>query len=253
MFFSVDLSELIFSLFLSLAITPPQTPQGTWGHRRVVAAFGPDVLAPDGSIDRDKLGALVFGGGDGDGDRDAPGAALSRRKKLNAATHLPITLRLVGSLLAAWLSCRLVVVVDMPLLFESGFWVLTRPRVLVRCDREEQVRRVVSRDGLSEPAARARVAAQAPPEGKAARSHCVLDNDGTVEELREAAARELVWGEGGGKGEREGNEGATKRRERPRRRKRGLLFRGSLWHSLLTPPALAVAVAVAVALRVTLR
>ena len=183
-----------------------------------------------------------------------------RRRKLNAATHLPITLRLLRSLLAAWLSCRLVVVVDMPLLFETGFWRLTRPRVLVRCDRETQVRRVMARDGLSEGAARARVAAQAPPEGKAARSHCVLDNDGTVEELREAAARVLVWGGGGGGdggdgegGERDGKKkedeaaaASAKRRPLRRRKKRGLLFRGSLWHALLTPPALAAAVSVAV-------
>jgi hypothetical protein len=107
----------------------------------------------------------------------------------------------------------------MALLYESGFWALTRPRVLVRCERETQVRRAMARDGLDEAAARARVAAQAPPEGKARRSHCVLDNDGTVEELREAAARVLVWGEGEGEregagrnGEGEGNGGAPRRR-----------------------------------------
>lgn len=211
--------------------------QGTWGHRRVVSAFGSDdILTPDGSIDREKLGALVFG--------DASGTL---RRKLNAATHLPITLSLLKSLLSRWLSCRLVVVVDMPLLYETGFWVLTRPRVLVRCERETQVRRVMERDGLSEAAARSRVAAQAPPEGKAARSHCVIDNDGSVEELREAAARVLVWGGKEGEGKKE--EGKKRRR----RERRGLLFRGSLWHALLAPPALAAAVAVAVALCVTLR
>lgn len=142
----------------------------------------------------------------------------------------------------------------MPLLYETGFWMLTRPRVLVRCEREAQVRRVMARDGLSEAAARSRVAAQAPPEGKAARSHCVLDNDGTVEELREAAARVLVWGEAKeGEGKKRWEEEEKEPRQRWRRRRGGLLFRGSLWHALLTPPALAAAVAVAVALCVTLR
>ena len=157
----------------------------------------------------------------------------------------------------------------MALLYESGFWALTRPRVLVRCERETQVRRAMARDGLDEAAARARVAAQAPPEGTARRSHYVLDNDGTVEELREAAARVLVWGEGEGEregagrnGEGEGNGGAPRRRPGSsssssssgsrRTKRRGLLFRGSLWHALVTPPALAAAVAVAVALLVTL-
>ena len=235
-------------LLLPLAALPPptqlnsRTKQGTWGHRRVVSAFGPGVLSPDGSIDREKLGALVFNNGD-----DASSDSGVLRRKLNAATHLPITLRLLKLILANWLSCRLVVVIDMPLLFETGFWVLTRPRVLVRCEEETQVLRIMARDGLDEESARARVAAQAPPEGKAARSHCVLANDGTLEELREIAASVLVWGGGA---ERE--KGA---KQRPRRERRGILFRRSLWHALLTPPALAaaVAVAVAVALCVTLR
>lgn len=171
------------------------------------------------------------------------------RRRLNAATHLPITLSLIRSILARWLSCTLVVVVDMPLLFETGFWVLTRPRVLVRCEKETQVKRVMERDGLSEGAARARVAAQAPPESKAARSHCVLDNDGTVGELKEAASRLLVWGVEKEKEKEDG--GKEGRGQRKRRRKRGLLFRGCLWHLLLTPPALAAAVAVVVALCVT--
>ena len=82
-----------------------------------------------------------------------------------------------------------------------------------------------------------------------------------------AAARVLVWGGGGGGdggdgegGERDGKKkedeaaaASAKRRPLRRRKKRGLLFRGSLWHALLTPPALAAAVSVAVALCVTLR
>lgn len=145
----------------------------------------------------------------------------------------------------------------MPLLFETGFWVLTRPRVLVRCSEETQVKRVMERDGLDESGARARVEAQAPPEGKAARSHCVLDNEGTVQELKEAASRLLVWGVDGGEEEEEEGEGKKENkgneRRRRKRRKRGLLFRGCLWHLLLTPPALAAAVAVIVAMCVTLR
>jgi len=163
---------------------------------------------------------------------------------------------LARSILSRWLSCRLVVVVDMPLLFETGFWVLTRPRVLVRCSEETQVKRVMERDGLDKSGARARVEAQAPPEGKAARSHCVLDNEGTVQELKEAASRLLVWGVDGGEEEEEGEgkkENKGNERRRRKRRKRGLLFRGCLWHLLLTPPALAAAVAVIVAMCVTLR
>ena len=161
---------------------------------------------------------------------------------------------MLKSILTNWLSCKLVVVVDMPLLYETGFWVLTRPRVLVSCAEETQIKRVMSRDGLDEAAARARVAAQAPPEGTAARSHCILENDAGIEELKEVASRLLVWGEREGGGSESGEDKGSKwQQQRRRKKKKGLLFRGSLWHALLTPPALAAAVAVVVALCVTLR
>ncbi|PSC73736.1 dephospho-kinase [Micractinium conductrix] len=71
----------------------------------------------------------------------------------------------------------------MPLLFESGFYRLTRPRVLVACSPATQLRRVRARDGLSAEAAAARVAAQMPLEAKHRLSDVVLENDGGVAEL----------------------------------------------------------------------
>jgi len=223
------------SLNLAVSKTFPNHYQGTWGYRRVVAAFGQSILDPDGaSIDREKLGALAFG--------DPTGRL---RRKLNAATHLPILLSLIRSILRCWLSCKLIAVVDMPLLYESGFWIFARPRVLVTCDGETQVRRVMLRDSLSEESARARVAAQAPPGPKASRSHCVIENNEErgVEELKKRVSEILVWGQEGEEEER--------RHPKRRRRRRGLLFRNCLWHALLTPPALAVAMAVVVALCLT--
>jgi dephospho-CoA kinase len=88
---------------------------GAWGYRRVVRAFGPSILQEDGALDREKLGGLVFND-------------VSARKRLNAATHLPILVRMMTQILVLWVWKRCpVVVVDMPLLYEIGFQRFTSP------------------------------------------------------------------------------------------------------------------------------
>lgn len=88
-------------------------------------------ICPPGDIDREALGELVFGN---------PAA----RRRLNTATHLPVLLALLRELLRCWLQCSPVMVVDMPLLFETGFSRVTCPRVLVACSPEVQVRRCLA-------------------------------------------------------------------------------------------------------------
>jgi dephospho-CoA kinase len=181
---------------------------GAWGHRRVVAALGPGVLSPDGRLDREKVGELVF-------------ADEGARRKLNAATHAPVALALAWRLLRAWLACRLVVAVDMPLLYETGAWRATRPVILVTADAATRGDRVRARDGLSATAAAARIAAQMPDAAKLKLMRAgdiVLANDGDLPAL---AAR--------------ADAAAARARA------------GARWHALLTPPALAGAVAAIVA------
>jgi len=72
----------------------------------------------------------------------------------------------------------------MPLLFESGSHRLTRPRVLVAADPATQLQRLVARDGLSEAAAAARIAAQMPLESKVELADIIIDNNGSLDELR---------------------------------------------------------------------
>ena len=148
--------------------------QGRWGYRRVVAAFGPAILLPDGELDRLALAELVF---------SDPGT----RRRLNAATHPAVGLELARRLLLSWLRCEPVVVVDMPLLFESGAYLITRPRVLVACSPATQVLRLMARDGLDEAAARARVAAQMPLEQKRRLADVVVENEGGLQELQHRA------------------------------------------------------------------
>lgn len=143
---------------------------GSAGLAQVKAAFGPEILAADGSLDRKRLGALVFA------DADA-------RRRLNAITH-PIVRHLSqerfraldeqGVTLAGY---------DVPLLFEVGLDAVLRPIVVVAVPEATQLSRLVARDGSSEQAARERMAAQLPLADKRARADYVLDNDGSREAL----------------------------------------------------------------------
>ncbi|EFJ53023.1 hypothetical protein VOLCADRAFT_55149 [Volvox carteri f. nagariensis] len=146
--------------------------QGSWGWRRVVAAFGTEVLGPDGELDRERLGCMVF---------NDPAA----RRRLNAATHLPVALALARRLLLCWLTCKLLVVVDMPLLFETKMYRLTRPNVLVACNDQQQMERLLLRDGGSTQRAQARIVAQLPMDEKRRLADIIVENDGTLEDLKE--------------------------------------------------------------------
>jgi dephospho-CoA kinase len=144
-------------------------------YEGVVAAFGPEILAPDGAIDRAKLGAIVF--------RDP--AALRR---LEAAVH-PATIAEVGRRIAG--ATEPAVVVEAIKLIESGMhryydalWVVTAPRSL-------QIERLVATRGLTPEAAALRVDAQPPQEEKAALADRIFVNDGGLDQLQEEV--EAAW------------------------------------------------------------
>ena len=141
---------------------------------RVVERFGADILSPDGSIDRGRLGRIVFA------DSDA-------RHDLERITH-PRIIDLTRERIAAALSgtARLVVV-DIPLLFENDRDGMVEGVLLVYAPPEVQVRRLQERNHLDEAAARQRLAAQLPIDDKRARATWIIDNSGD-----EAATRRAV-------------------------------------------------------------
>ena len=133
----------------------------------VLDAFGPGILGADGSIDRVRLGGIVF--------RDA--AAL---KRLEALVH-PAVIAEVDARIAR--AEEPVVVVEAIKLIEAGMhrrydalWVVTAPREL-------QIARLMRERGLTEEEAALRVDAQPPQEEKAARADVVIVNDGSLDEL----------------------------------------------------------------------
>jgi dephospho-CoA kinase len=142
---------------------------GTDGLAAVVEEFGPDVLGPDGALDRPRLGALVFA------DRE-------RRTALEAIIHPRVRARAAEIEAAA--PPGSVVVHDIPLLAETGQAASFDAVVVVDVPTELQVERMVRIRGMSEEEARARIAAQASRDERLAIATYVVENTGSLEELR---------------------------------------------------------------------
>lgn len=152
---------------------------GTPGLAQVVEAFGPDVLAPDGSLDRDGMAARVFG------DDEA-------RQRLNAIVHPLVgarTFELIAA--AAEADPDAIVVNDVPLLVEAGLADRYQAVIVVAAEPQTQLRRLVEQRGMTEADARARIAAQAPLADKLAVADYVVRNDGSLDDLSQQVKE--VW------------------------------------------------------------
>jgi dephospho-CoA kinase len=138
--------------------------------------FGAEVIAADGRLDREAVARIVF-------------ADDAKRKRLNDITH-PEILKRVLSRIGAYPPSAMVVVV-VPLLFESGFESNCDATVSVVAPREVRLRRVVERDGRHEDDVRSRMDAQLPDEEYRKRATYVVVNDGDRSRLESEVDR--VW------------------------------------------------------------
>jgi dephospho-CoA kinase len=143
--------------------------KGTPGLAAVVEEFGPELLTPEGDLDRAAMGALVF-------DDEAA------RRRLEAIVHPLVFERIVE--LETQAPAGAVVVHDIPLLAESGRAATFDAIVVVDAPQDVQVERMVRDRGWTEAEALARIAAQASPEDRRAIATYVIDNTGSREELR---------------------------------------------------------------------
>ena len=160
------------------AVSREVVEPGTPGLAAVAREFGEEILRPDGGLDRDRLGAIVFAD-----DR--------RRERLNAIVH-----PLVGERMQELVEdapADAIVVYDVPLLTENDLAGLYDLVVVVDAPVEEQVRRLTELRGMTEEAARARIAVQATREQRRAVADRVIDNSGTIESL--AAQVDELWAE----------------------------------------------------------
>jgi dephospho-CoA kinase len=142
---------------------------GTDGLREVVEAFGPDVLTEDGALDRPAMGTIVF-------------ADAEKRRLLEGIIHPRVRER--GAEIEASAGSDDVVVHDIPLLAETGQAEGFDAVIVVDVPEQTQVERMVELRGMTREDAEARVAAQATREERLKIATHVVDNTGTVEDLR---------------------------------------------------------------------
>jgi dephospho-CoA kinase len=150
---------------------------GTQGHTAVIERFGADVLAPGGELDREALASIVF-------------ADPSARRDLEQIVH-PEVRRLFAEGSEAYRDTDRIVVFSAPLLVESGMHTAFEILVVVSATVATQIERLMRQRGMSEPAIRARIDAQAPLEDKAAVADFLVDNEGTLAELESQVER--LW------------------------------------------------------------
>ena len=151
---------------------------GSEALAEVAAAFGPELIEPDGSLNRARLAGIVF-------------ADPAARQTLEKITH-PRILALLRRRIDETLRVRpadTIIAVEVPLLFEAGMEDWFDHVVVVTASEDTQIIRARKRSQLSEEEARARIRAQMPLAEKAARATHVIENDGVTEELREAVER----------------------------------------------------------------
>jgi dephospho-CoA kinase len=148
---------------------------GTEGFTQVVEAFGSEVVAGDGGLDRARLAAIVFADAD-------------QRRRLEAIVH-PLVRAETQRLIAA-APAGSIVVNAVPLLFEGGRAGEYDGVVVVLAPLADRLERLQAR-GLARDEALARIDAQATDEQRASIATWVITNDGTVEELAEQV--DQVW------------------------------------------------------------
>ena len=141
---------------------------GSDGLKAVVKRFGEDVLTPEGTLNRARLGEIVFR------DKQA-------RSDLEAIIH-PFVRRKIDEFFAALPDGQRFGVADVPLLYETGRQRNFDRVIVAATSRDRQIARIMSRDGLAREEAERRVAAQLPIEAKVALADYVIRTDGTHEE-----------------------------------------------------------------------
>lgn len=145
---------------------------GTPGLHRIVEEFGATVLTAEGSLDRKKLGSMIF-------------SDEARRLRLNAIVH-PLVFEAQDGWLRACeeLDPDGIAIIDAALMIESGGYKRFDRLIVVWCEPELQLHRLMSRDGLGPADAEKRIASQMPQEEKKKYADHLIDTSGSFEDTR---------------------------------------------------------------------
>jgi dephospho-CoA kinase len=171
-FVSSVLAELGCHVLDADATAREVVARGTPGLRAVAEAFGDEIVRADGTLDRARLGSIVF-------------ADEAKRRLLNSVLH-----PLIIAAQDEWVrerereDPRGIAVVDAALMIETGSYRRFDKLIVVHCDEAAQLARLMRRDGLTREDAGRRVAAQMSQQEKMSRADFLVDSSGTREETR---------------------------------------------------------------------
>ena len=157
------------------AVYHEMTSQDSPCMRELTNEFGSGIISETGGLDRVRLREIIFADGD----------SASRLKKLNKITHGHILDETQKRISAYEVMGMRFVIVDAPLLFESGFDSRCHITICVSAPLDTRIMRIVARDGISPLAAEKRIKSQIPDEELRARCDYEIINDGNIQELEE--------------------------------------------------------------------
>lgn len=149
---------------------------GSIGLEHLVKAFGSDYLTPDGCLDRQRLGALIF-------------SSIEQRNLLNEIMSPLINEEIAVQLQALEKQDCKLAGVDAALLCEAGNAKKYGRLIVVECRQEAQIERLIKRNGLTRAEAMNRINAQMPSAEKVKFADWVLNTDGTLEQSAEQAIK----------------------------------------------------------------
>jgi dephospho-CoA kinase len=156
--------------------------KGEPAYKKIIAEFGDDILLESGEIDRQKLGAIIFHQAD-------------QRQRLNELTHPEVRRRMLEQVDTAKRNKAELVVLDIPLLFESKLTAMVEKTILVYVDRDIQLQRLVERNNLTIADAQARINSQMPLSEKIKLADAVINNNGSLDETKQQLLLILAkWG-----------------------------------------------------------
>ncbi|MCM3692134.1 dephospho-CoA kinase [Neobacillus niacini] len=156
--------------------------KGELAYQQILAEFGDAIVLPSGDIDRQKLGSIIFHNAE-------------KRQLLNNIVHPEVRRRMNNQVEAARVRGEQIIVLDIPLLFESKLTHMVEKTILVYVDRDIQLKRLMDRNDLSLEDAEARIKSQMPLSEKVALADAVINNNGLLSETKKQVIEVLTgWG-----------------------------------------------------------
>jgi dephospho-CoA kinase len=155
---------------------------GEPAYKEIIAEFGKNILLENGEIDRQKLGSIIFHQAD-------------KRQRLNEIVHPEVRKRMLEQVEKAKKNKEDVIVLDIPLLFESNLTYMVEKTILVYVNSDIQIQRLMERNNLSPADAQARINSQMPLSEKMELADAVINNNGSLADTKQQLLKILAnWG-----------------------------------------------------------